>query len=146
MHFFHKLVPITFTTLSLFAADTAIVVPHEGLRQFGYSENKLVGICTQGMGASEIEVWQSSIGPGDHTPRHRHNCEEVFIFVKGEGKVNIGDEDVYFKAPCTVIVPADIDHEVFNLGDTPTHHFTILRVGSTIWDAKNEPMNLPWRK
>lgn len=133
------------TSLEIFAQDTAIVIPHDDLKVFGYSQNKIFGISTAGMGAQEIEVWQSSLGPGDHTPRHKHDCEEVFIFLKGEGRVNIGDEDVYFKAPCTVIVPADIEHEVFNLSSEPTVHFTVLRIGSTIWDVQGKAMNLPWR-
>ena len=146
-----NLIPLltTLITACCFTTDaqgTAIVVPHENLAKYGYNQNKLVGICTAGMGANEIEVWQSSLGPGEHTPRHKHDCEEVFIFLKGEGKVNINNEDIYYRAPCTVIIPPDVEHEVFNLGNEPTEHFTILRISSTIWDTQGQPMNLPWRK
>ena len=143
----------TLTTLVCFALaatlngeETAVVIPHEGLQQYGYSQNKLQGICTPGHGAKEIEVWHASLGPGDHTPAHKHDCEEVFIFLKGNGKVNINGEEVFFAAPCTVIIPPDVEHEVFNLSSEPTDHYTILRIGSTIWDPQEHVMNLPWRK
>jgi mannose-6-phosphate isomerase-like protein (cupin superfamily) len=127
-------------------ADTAIVISHHDLPSYGYSQNKLSGICTAQQGANEIEVWHAHLGSGDHTPLHKHDCEEVFIFIKGHGKVNIGGEDVYFAAPCTVIIPPHIEHEVFNLSDEPTDHYTILRIGSTIWDHHDHAMTLPWRQ
>lgn len=132
-------------TQPLQSVETAVVIPHSDLTAYGYSQNKLVGVCTPSLGAKEIEVWQSSLAPGDHTPRHKHNCEEVFIFLKGEGRVNINNEDIYYMAPCTVIIPPNVEHEVYNLGVEPTQHFTILRIGSTIWDAQDKPMALPWR-
>ena len=145
---FKKLLTILLSaySLTLQADSTAIVIPHENLTKFGYSQNVLFGISTPSLGAKEIEVWQSSLGPGDHTPRHSHDCEEVFIFLKGEGKVNINNEDIYYKAPCTIIIPPDVEHEVFNLSNEPSLHFTLLRIGSTIWDSQDRPMTLPWRK
>ncbi|MFI5344555.1 MAG: hypothetical protein ACHQUC_10070 [Chlamydiales bacterium] len=63
-----------------------------------------------------------------------------------QGKININNENIYYHAPCTVIIPPNIEHEVFNLGNEPTEHFTILRIGSIIWDTQEQPMNLPWRR
>jgi len=131
------------------AADevpTALVIPHADLPRYGSNGNTLYGVSTPGLGAKQIEVWRSSIAPGSGTPLHQHDCEEVFIFFKGEGKVKINGEEVFYKAPCTVIIPADVDHEVLNTGDEPTDHVTILLIDSTLLDGDKRVLNLPWRK
>lgn len=44
----------------------------------------------------DFEVWRSSIGPLSKTPRHKHDTEEVFVFIEGKGKAIIGKEEIFF--------------------------------------------------
>lgn len=97
------------------------------------------------MGVTTHEVWKSSIAPGSCTPKHQHETQEIFVFFKGEGKAIVGGEEVFFKAPCTLILPPYIEHQIFNLGNEPTDHLAIMQIGSKIVNEKQEEMHLPWR-
>ncbi len=97
------------------------------------------------MGAEQFEVWGSSIAVGSRTPLHSHETEEVFIFLKGKILVKIGDEEVLCESPGTVICPANIPHQLINVGDEPTQHFLVLGIDSKVFAANGEEMHLPWR-
>lgn len=124
----------------------AIIVPHERLPTFGKAGAELKGIATPSLGAKQYEVWRSSIAPGGCTPIHTHETEEIFIFLSGTGKVNVGGVETAFEAPCTVICPAHVEHQFFNTGDTPSDQIVVLGIDSEIIDQDHMTMHLPWRK
>lgn len=125
----------------------AVVVPHANVQSFEHRGNKIQGLATKPKGALEFEIWHASIAPKSSTPPHHwHETEEVFIFLKGKGKAVVGGEETMFEAPCTVILPAKIPHQVFNTGDEPTDHFVVIGAGSKIFDQDGVEMQLPWRK
>lgn len=139
---------LTFVALCIpfFAfSEGAIVIDHKDLPSFGKAGATLTGIATPSLGAKEYEVWRSTIAPGGQTPRHMHETEEIFVFLSGKGKVIVGDVESYFEAPCTVICPAHIEHQFFNVGDEPSDQIVILGIASTIVDADHAVMHLPWR-
>jgi mannose-6-phosphate isomerase-like protein (cupin superfamily) len=123
-----------------------IVVAHDTLRHFTNNGNDLVGIATPSLGAQEHEVWRSTIAVGSHTPLHRHESEEIFVFLRGKGRAEIGGQAVEFSAPATVIAPAGVPHQFFNTGSEPTDAIVVVRLHSTIEDAQGNPMQLPWRR
>ncbi|MCB1080349.1 MAG: cupin domain-containing protein [Chlamydiia bacterium] len=123
----------------------AIVIPHHGLPSFPIAGATITGIATAGMGAKEYEVWRSTIAPHAHTIRHKHDTEEIFVFLSGKGKVIVGEVETPFEAPCTIICPAHIEHQFFNVGDEPSDQIVILGIASTIVDADHAVMHLPWR-
>lgn len=125
--------------------QSAKIIDHSDLKVYTFHGNSLQGVATQAMGAQEFEVWRSSWAVGGGTPKHTHNTEEIFIFLKGKGRAVIGDEEFFFEAPCTIICPANVPHELFNVGDEPTDSVLIMGPGSTIWNADGKVMNLPWR-
>ncbi|MBS0652500.1 MAG: cupin domain-containing protein [Verrucomicrobia bacterium] len=122
------------------------IIPHEGLKRFELNGNGLVGVATPSMGAEKFEVWRTSWNVGCFTPKHTHETEEIFIFLKGKGRVLIGDQEFFFEAPCTVICPPGIEHQFFNAGDEPTDAIVILGSKSQIVDANQQEMKLPWRR
>ncbi len=136
---------IAFFSTALFAERT-IIVPHEKLSTFMNNGNKLSGIATSSLGADQIEVWKSTIAPGSCTPKHVHNSQEILVFLKGEGKVEIDGKPHFFKAPCTVLCPANIPHQIFNTGNEPTEQIAIMTLHSEIRTMTDEIMQLPWRK
>ncbi len=123
-----------------------IVVAHESLRHFENNGNDLVGIATPSLGSREHEVWRSTIAVGSQTPRHTHESEEIFVFLRGTGRAEVGGKVTEFSAPATVIAPAHVPHQFFNTGSEPTDAIVIVRLGSTIVDAQGVPLQLPWRK
>ena len=141
----------------LFAALTWLVSGHEGhkhgkvidhddVQVFENNGNKLRGIATLGTGAEQFEVWRSNVAVGSSTPRHIHDSEEVFVFLRGKGRAVIGDEEIEFEAPCTLVAPANVPHQYWNTGDVETDAIVIIGIGSKIWNDKNELLKLPWRQ
>jgi len=124
----------------------ATVIDHEAVRSFENNGNRLRGIATLGTGAKEFEVWRSNVAVGSATPRHRHDSEEVFVFLKGKGRAVIGDEVIEFEAPCTLVAPADVPHQYWNTGEVETDAIVIIGIGSKIWNEAGELMELPWRQ
>ncbi len=61
--------------------DHASVIRHDEVRPFEMNANQLRGIATVGTGAQQFEVWRSNVAVGSSTPRHRHDSEEVFVFL-----------------------------------------------------------------
>ncbi len=135
---------LSFFCSILFASEPA-VISHEDLREFAMNGNLLKGLATKMMGAQEFEVWHSSIAVGSKTPRHVHESEEIFIILKGEMLAIIGEKELLCKAPATLICPANIPHQLINIGECPTDHFLVLRVDSKICDEEGHEMLLPWR-
>ncbi|MCB1067235.1 MAG: cupin domain-containing protein [Simkania sp.] len=138
---FFSLLSLTLTAF----ANGPFVIDHNDIPSFQNNGNTLKGIATAHMGIGTHEVWKSSIAPGCCTPKHQHEVEEITIFFKGKGKAVIGEEVIYFEAPCTLILPPFIDHQIFNTGDEPTDHIAILQIGSKIVNAEGQEMRLPWR-
>lgn len=138
---------ISLCLLSIFFKGIAspIVINHYDLPSFQNNGNILMGVALASMGVETHEVWKSSIAPGNYTPQHQHEVEEITIFFKGKGKVIIGEEEFTFEAPCTLILPPFIDHQIFNTGDEPTEHIAIMQIQSKITNSEGEEMNLPWR-
>ncbi len=126
--------------------DHATVIDHEEVKIFENNGNQLRGIATLGTGAKQFEVWRSNVAVGSSTPRHRHDSEEVFVFLRGKGRAVIGDEEIEFEAPCTLVAPANVPHQYWNTGDVETDAIVIIGIGSQIWNQDGELLNLPWRQ
>lgn len=128
------------------APQRGVVVPHSDLTPYEHQGNELVGIATRSLGAKEHEVWRSRVAVGSRTPLHTHGSEEIFVFLRGRGRARIGDREVEFVAPATVIAPAGVPHQFFNTGDEATEAIVIVRAGSLITDEAGVPLDLPWRR
>ena len=122
------------------------VIPLDSVKEFTNNGNILQGLATKSKGAAEHEVWRSQIAPGSKTPLHSHDSEETFVVLRGEGIAKIGDETLKFKAPCTIIAPAGVPHQVINTGKVATESIVIVRIDSKIKTASNKVLDLPWRQ
>ena len=124
----------------------ASVIKHNEVKSFENNGNQLRGIATLGTGAEQFEVWRSNVAVGSSTPLHRHDSEEVFVFLRGKGRAVIGDEEIEFEAPCTLVAPANVPHQYWNTGDVETDAIVIIGIGSKIWNQDGELLDLPWRQ
>ena len=58
----------------------------------------------------------------------------------------MNDKETYFEPPCTVICPANMEHQFFNTGDKPGNPIGVLGVTRLLVDASQTVMHLPWTK
>jgi len=130
-----------------------VLVPFGDVESFTLNGNTSQGLATKKHGAQRHEIWRSTIAPGGRTPFHSHSSEETFVFLKGEGKVifskgpgQVETNEIIFKAPCTVIAPAGVPHQVVNTGKEPTVQIVVVSIDSAITSIETgKPMKLPWR-
>jgi len=57
----------------------------------------------------------------------------------------IGEQEVRCSAPATLICPANVPHQLFNVGKEPTDQILVLGIDSKIFDVAGNEMALPWR-
>lgn len=133
-----------FAICSLFSEE-ATVYSHDDLKLFSMYGNSYRGLATKETGAKEFEVWRASLAVGSKSPRHVHETEEVFIVLKGHILAIVGDQEYHCVAPSTLICPANIPHQLINVGDEPSDQILILGVDSKISDLEGKELHLPWR-
>lgn len=63
------------------------------------------------------------IPPGQHTPLHRHNCEEVYYALQGRGELESEGERFPFEVGDAIFNKENTAHRVFN-----THRAETLRL------------------
>jgi quercetin dioxygenase-like cupin family protein len=126
-------------------ADEGSVHAHGDLKLHAMYGNTYQSIATKAMGAKEFEVWRASLAVGSKSPRHIHETEEVFIVLKGHILAIVGDQEFHCIAPSTLICPANIPHQLINVGDEPSDQILILGVDSKISDLEGKELHLPWR-
>ena len=62
------------------------------------------------MGIVEIE-------PDSHSPKHHHNCEEVYYILEGKGEIESNGVRYPFETGDAVLNRENVQHRVFNTGD-----------------------------
>lgn len=77
------------------------------------------------------EVVLESIAPGRETPPNAHaTFHQVFIVLKGEADITIGNERRQVRAPAVAYIPARTDHSVRNAGATELQY-----VYASVWST-----------
>lgn len=127
------------------APQETFTFPHSEIKQYAMYGNVYKALATQAMGSKEFEIWRSSLSVGSQTPKHSHETDEVFVLLKGEILAVIGEKEVKCTAPATLICPAHIPHQLFNVGKEATDQILVLGAGSKIFDIAGKEMALPWR-
>ena len=131
--------------ISAVSAQETFAFPHDEIKQYSMHGNSQKGLATRSMGSHEFEIWRASIAVGSKTPKHSHETEEVFVLLKGEILAVIGEQEVRCSAPATLICPANVPHQLFNVGQEPTDQILVIGIDSKIFDIAGKEMELPWR-
>lgn len=122
------------------------VVHNESEQEFllpGLHHRTLAG-PKQGM--KTLEVWGQTIAPGAATPVHRHACEEAIVILEGRGRLTISGEDTDFGPSSTLVIPADVIHQIVNTGDVPMKLIAALSAAPVqVRHADDRAMPLPWQ-
>lgn len=125
-------------------AQENFAFPHSEIKQYSMHGNFQKAVASKEMGSHEFEIWRASIAVGSKTPKHSHETEEVFVLLKGEILAVIGEKEVRCSAPATLICPANVPHQLFNVGNESTDQILVLGIDSKIFDMEGKEMALPW--
>lgn len=72
-----------------------------------------------GLDAKTLCMGLVEIDPGHASPMHRHNCEEVYYVLEGEGVLEIDGERHPLTAGGASLQRPNLTHRVVNTGDRP---------------------------
>jgi quercetin dioxygenase-like cupin family protein len=78
------------------------------------------------------------------TPPHRHDTEEVVLFLKGNGRATVADREVRFAAGDTLVLPAGQVHQLF--AETDCEFVSAMPLGGTVQLPDGVVIDLPWRR
>lgn len=93
--------------------------------RFRQAPNRLIGELFSGqeLGAAEVTVRLVDMAPAsEQQPRRPHwheGFEEVIHFLQGNGRIWADGQWIDVQAGDTLLIPADLPHATFNLGDEP---------------------------
>jgi len=73
-------------------------------------------VLPEGVGAPFEHAW-GYLRAGGAMEAHSHPAHEVYFFHKGDGIVEVGDEQRYVGAGDVVEIPPDVQHSVRNHAD-----------------------------
>jgi mannose-6-phosphate isomerase-like protein (cupin superfamily) len=121
------------------------VIHNEPPGQTGFPGIEHVTLAGSANGLRKLSIWQQSVAPGAATPPHRHDCEEVVLCTAGEGELHVAGRIERFGADTTVIIPANVDHQIISVGKHPLQFVAVL--GMTPVEVRfpdGEPIELPW--
>jgi mannose-6-phosphate isomerase-like protein (cupin superfamily) len=76
-------------------------------------------LASQADGLRSLSVWSQTIAPGAATPPHLPDCEEVVVVCAGRGELLIDGGVQPFGPDCTIVLPANVEHQIRNRGDEP---------------------------
>lgn len=69
-----------------------------------------------GLPVRSFVMGQSQIYPGGGIPRHAHENEEVYVLLKGQARMVVGDQALDLSEGDAVYLPPNVPHELRNPG------------------------------
>src|SRR6185369_13580344 len=92
--------------------------------------NHIAGVATPASGARQVEVWHGRMDANAATPPHRHDSEEIVVFLSGSGRATVADREVRYQAGDTLILPAAQVHQIF--AETDSEFVSAMPIGDTV--------------
>lgn len=102
-------------------------------------------LASRAQGLQHLSLWMQTVDAGGATPPHRHDCEEVVVVLAGRGRLEIDGVAHPFGPDTTLVIPANVDHQIFSDGPEPLQcvaAFAATPVGVVLPDGT--PIELPW--
>ena len=84
-------------------------------------------------GSSLLEV-----ASGHKLPRHIDSAEETIVVVSGRAQVQVGDEHSEVESGGVALVPAEVPHEVRNVGDEPLRFVAVYAAPKIVTTYEDE--------
>jgi quercetin dioxygenase-like cupin family protein len=93
-----------------------------------------------------VSVWRQRIEPAHGTPPHRHLCDEVVTVQRGIAELHCGGAIHRLVEGDTVVLPADVDHQILNAGAEPLEMVAVFSESPVQTVAPDgAAIDLPWR-
>lgn len=105
--------------------------------------NHIAGVATPTGGSRQIEMWRGRMDAGSATPPHRHDTEEVVLFLSGSGRATVADRELRYQPGDTLVLPAGEVHQIF--ADTDSEFVSAMPLGGTVQLPDGVVLDLPWR-
>ena len=84
----------------------------------GSSIRELAGIPSGN--ASQQSLAEATVPPGGETVEHFHRTtEEIYVFVGGEGRMRLGEQEADVRRGDAVVIPPGVKHKLWNPGPEP---------------------------
>ncbi|MBS2018218.1 MAG: cupin domain-containing protein [Deltaproteobacteria bacterium] len=102
------------------------------------------GLASPKRGSKEVSAWRVTLAP--HTPGTPHSVtrEEIFVVVRGEAAVTIGETTHHVKAGGAVVVPALTTFSLANDGDVELEAVVVFPVGGQAVLPTGATFTPPW--
>ena len=105
---------------------------------------RFTSLATPSRGSTDSSVWQVEIAVGAPATPHSLTREEVFVVLDGTASVRLGAERSTAERGDAIVVPADVDFELSNGGQTPLRLLCCLPVGGMARLADGTTFAPPW--
>jgi mannose-6-phosphate isomerase-like protein (cupin superfamily) len=70
-------------------------------------------------GTFDFPVETTRLESGSATGCRRNRVEQVLMVVAGTAKAYVGHEEKQLTSGCTILIPAQVEHDIHNVGDGP---------------------------
>lgn len=102
-------------------------------------------LASRADGLRSLSVWSQTIEPGAATPPHRHDCDEVVVVTAGRGELLIDGGAQPFGPESTIVMPANVEHQIINSGTEPLRILAALSATPVqVHLPDGSPLPLPW--
>ena len=101
-------------------------------------------LATPSRGSVRTSVWRVEIEPGTPAAPHQLTDEEIFVVLDGDAGVTLGGERVSATKGDAIVVPADTDFALENVGSTPLRLLCVLPVGGQARTPDGAVFTPPW--
>jgi mannose-6-phosphate isomerase-like protein (cupin superfamily) len=63
---------------------------------------------------SELAITWVEVAPGSSQKQHHHEPEQVYVIIKGTGRMKVGEEESEVAPGDMVYIPPDVPHSIVN--------------------------------
>lgn len=103
-------------------------------------------LATPSRGATDVSVIRQQTQPGGNNPLHYHDRAEVLFLRSGSLNITVADEIVPMVAGDTLIIPANVVHQLANSADSIAEWLIIAPAGVRFFGADGNEMQPQWAK
>lgn len=91
---------------------------------------------------SPLSIGYFRLEPGGSGPKHHHENEvEVYIVIKGKGKVTLGEQDIEVQPGTLVYVPPKMEHQTCNTGTAALEFYGIFSPAVDFSEIRSWPLS-----
>ena len=120
-----------------------VITPEQAPR-FDAGGATITGLASPSRGSSDTAAWRVRFAPGQASPPHSLDREEVFVVLEGTADVLIGDERSQARPGDAIVVPPGLPFELQPATGSSLRAICVLPVGgrAVLGDGTSFPP--PW--